>query len=102
LVFSLEDEVKNDPLLGQAANPSKLFTIETQNYPTWDGNMIYHDPSFKVYLGGSSGDDPDGDDTTPGGDGGNIGIPNIIGLASAITIGLIGSAYLTKKRLNKK
>ncbi|MBD3216274.1 MAG: hypothetical protein GF311_26910 [Candidatus Lokiarchaeota archaeon] len=96
LVFSIEDEVKDDPLLGQAANPSKLFTIETQNYPTWDGNTIYHDPSFKVYLGSSSGDDP------PDGDGGNIGIPNILGLVGGTMMGLIGSAYLIKKKSENK
>ncbi|MBD3214834.1 MAG: hypothetical protein GF311_19640 [Candidatus Lokiarchaeota archaeon] len=99
LVFSIEDEVKDDPLLGQAANPSKFFTIETQNYPTWSGNAIYHDPSFKLFLGDSSGDDPpDGDDTTPGGDGGNIGIPNILGLVSILSIGSLLSIYAMKKK----
>ncbi|TXT62005.1 MAG: hypothetical protein BAJALOKI3v1_700026 [Promethearchaeota archaeon] len=50
LVFTIEDEVKNDPLIGQAATPSKLFTIETKNYPKWSGNGIYHDPSFKIQI----------------------------------------------------
>ncbi|TFF97246.1 MAG: hypothetical protein EU541_08470 [Promethearchaeota archaeon] len=51
LVFSLDDIVKEDPLLNGTGNTTRLVSIETKNYPVWGGNAIYHDPSLKAYIG---------------------------------------------------
>lgn len=95
LVFTIENEIEDDPLIGKNATPSKIFTIETQNYPKWAGNGIYHDPSFKVYLADSPANG------TPTGGTEEIGILNILGITNAIMIGVVLSIYITKKQLKE-
>jgi len=51
LVFSLDDTIKDDPILKPATNTRRIVSIETENYPVWSGNAIYHDPSLKTFIG---------------------------------------------------
>ena len=53
VVFSLSeiDVVKNDPSFN---NASHLYCIETQNYPTWSGEKLIHDPTITAYYKTSS------------------------------------------------
>lgn len=89
IIFSLENVIKNDNLIGAGMNRYKFISIATQNYPKWSGNAFYHDPSFKVYF------EEIPTQTTPNGE---IGIPNIIGLVSALMIGFFMSLLLIEKK----
>jgi len=92
IMFSLEDVVKDDLLIGEGTSPSKVVSLATQNYPQWDGNGFYHDPSFKVYF------EEIPTQITPDGE---IGIPNVIGLIGAIMSGIIISLYYKKRHIKK-
>jgi hypothetical protein len=47
LIYALENEVEGDENFEQFTG---LYTIATQNYPTWSGEKMVHDPTFTVYY----------------------------------------------------
>jgi len=52
-IFSLGDLdlVKLDP---QLSNAISLYNVEIQNYPTWSGYELIHDPTLTIYHSGTS------------------------------------------------
>ena len=98
-IFTLGDIdlVKLDPLF---SNAFSLYNIEIQNYPTWSGYELIHDPTLTIYHNGTSDpqqDDPDFPD-----------IPDIPGIISGydlyIFAGIIGviTIVLVRKKKFKK
>jgi hypothetical protein len=89
-VFALGDLdlVKLDPDFDSAFS---LFNIEIQNYPTWSGYEIIHDPTLTIYHG-----QQDSDDTGP------IAIPGYDLCVIAVIIGVITILIARKKKLCKK
>ncbi len=63
-IFTLEDldEVKFDPQLNDALS---LYNIEIQNYPTWSGYELIHDPTLTIYHGQQDFDDNDDNPIVP-------------------------------------
>jgi len=47
IVFSLEDVVGGNPAF---SNFTSYYGVETQNYPTWAGRRLVHDPTFTAYY----------------------------------------------------
>ncbi|MBD3201304.1 MAG: hypothetical protein GF316_14910 [Candidatus Lokiarchaeota archaeon] len=82
LIFSLEDMVALDPIIGSTTQRNRLFSIETKNYPVWSGNGIYHDPIFRTYFDHSLN---------------QIGMLNVFGLVGGALLGIIISTYLYRK-----
>jgi len=95
-IFSLGDLdlVKLDP---QLSNALSLYNIEIQNYPTWSGYELVHDPTLTIYHNGTSApqqeipDDPD----LPGA---------ILGYNLYVFAGIIGviTTIITKRKKFKK
>jgi len=76
-LFSLDDFVAQDPSFTVADN---LFSMETQNYPIWNGEKLVHDPSLSIYFAGTP-DDPLGenDEAIP-----SYNLPLLIGAISVV------------------
>ncbi|MFX1504662.1 MAG: hypothetical protein ACFFDC_00985 [Promethearchaeota archaeon] len=51
-LFALDDFVAQDVSF---AVQDSLFSMETQNYPTWSGEKLVHDPSLAIYFKSSEG-----------------------------------------------
>jgi hypothetical protein len=47
LLYNIEDIVAADPTFNVV---DKLYKIETQNYPVWNGEKLLHDPTFTIYY----------------------------------------------------
>ena len=105
-IFTLEDIdlVKLDPQFSSAIS---LYNVEIQNYPTWSGYELVHDPTLTIYHGQqeSNDDDDDTDDPEDPPDNTPDPVPTtipgydlwiVIGLTSVITVFL-----MKKKRLKK-
>jgi hypothetical protein len=49
-IFSLDDFVAQD---ASFVPIDTLFSMETQNYPLWNGEKLVHDPSLSIYFAGT-------------------------------------------------
>ncbi len=80
-IFTLNelDLVKLDPQLNDAFS---LYTIEMQNYPTWSGYQLIHDPTLTIYHGDTNSPQQQNPDAIAGYDlfifSGLVGIITII------------------------
>jgi hypothetical protein len=83
-----------------------LYNIEIQNYPTWSGFEIIHDPTLTIYHGQQDPDDddtPDDPDDTPDDTPDNVP-PAIPGYDLCVVTGIIGviSVIIAKRKKLKK
>ena len=94
-IFTLGDIdlVKLDPLF---SNAFSLYNIEIQNYPTWSGYELIHDPTLTIYHNGTSDTQQDPD------------IPDIPGIISGYDLyifagitGVITIVLVRKKKFKK-
>ena len=76
-LFSLDDFVAQDTSFIVVDD---LFSMETQNYPLWNGEKLVHDPSLSIYFAGTP-DDPLGEngESIP-----SYNLPLLIGVVSVI------------------
>lgn len=110
-IFAVESLVDADPTFTVV---DRIYEIETINYPEWGGYALRHDPQLNTFYGENPTVDddedtpPDGEDSPPddNGDGDDtpsdpfsIGIPNIVGMAGALFLGIIISINIGKKRI---
>jgi len=91
VVFSLEDIIAGDP---RFVNFESYYTVTTQNYPTWSGNKLVHDPTFTAYYGLASRASR-GEEIING----FLFIPLIA--TSAITIVILARTFRKKRRLKQ-
>jgi hypothetical protein len=85
-LFSLDDIVAAKSSFTVVDN---LFSMETQNYPLWNGEKLIHDPSLTIYFAlDDTVDDPPPDDPPPLGDipGAipSFNLPFLIGIVSTV------------------
>ena len=89
LIFTLEDLVKDRQGF---QNPSRLYSIEIQNYPIWSGEKFSHDPTLTAFFETSS--QPSGPDM-----GIIIGMIAAIGITSIVATGIFIMIKLKGKRI---
>ena len=93
-IFTLGDLdlVKLDPQFDDAIS---LYNIEMQNYPTWSGCEIIHDPTLTIYHGQQGSNNDDDDDPIT---------PLIPGYDLCVVAGIIGliSVIIAKRNKFKK
>ena len=77
-LFSLDDFVAQDPSFIVA---DELFSMETQNYPQWNGEKLVHDPTLSIYFSEA----PNVDDS-PVGDIPSYNLPILIGVVSVLIV----------------
>ena len=79
-IFSLDDIVAQDTSF---VVQDDLFSMETQNYPIWNGEKLVHDPSLSIYFA----ETPSEIDGDPNGTGEAIpsyNLPILIGVISVV------------------
>ncbi|KKL66118.1 hypothetical protein LCGC14_2148180 [marine sediment metagenome] len=93
-LFSLDDIVAQDTSFVVVDD---LFSMETQNYPIWNGEKLEHDPSLSIYFAGESSVDDsqvnDPIDLIP-----SYNLPIIIGVVSVVMV-IIMKKLRTKHRI---
>ncbi|KKM72590.1 hypothetical protein LCGC14_1419010 [marine sediment metagenome] len=94
ILFSLDDIVAQDTSF---VVQDDLFSMETQNYPIWNGEKLEHDPSLSIYFAGESSVDDsqvnDPIDLIP-----SYNLPIIIGVVSVVMV-IIMKKLRTKHRI---
>ena len=92
-IFSLEDLdlVKLDSRFNDAFS---LYNIEIQNYPTWSGYELIHDPTLTIYHGDANSPQQQIPDAIPGYD-----LFIFSGLVGIITVILIKKKKIKKSNL---
>ncbi|KKK43927.1 MAG: hypothetical protein Lokiarch_22690 [Candidatus Lokiarchaeum sp. GC14_75] len=78
IIFSLDDIVAQDTSFVVV---DSLFSMETQNYPIWNGEKLVHDPSLSIYFAGTTSEnDPNGaGESIP-----SYNLPILIGVISVL------------------
>ena len=88
-LFALDDIVAQDTSF---VVQDSLFSMETQNYPLWNGEKLIHDPSLSIYFAGMTGadpiedppDDPPNDPSVPTSLIPSYNLPILIGVVSVL------------------
>ena len=95
-IFTLGDLdlVKLDPRFSDAFS---LYSIEMQNYPTWSGYELIHDPTLTIYHGSTSPPEQPVPDAISG-----YNPYFLVGFVGMITIILVRKKGITEKKRLKK
>ncbi|MHA2336152.1 MAG: hypothetical protein ACXACX_02565 [Candidatus Hodarchaeales archaeon] len=76
-IFSLDDIVAQE---ASFVPVDDLFSMETENYPLWNGEKLVHDPSLSIFFAGIPGEPNKPGESIP-----SYNFPLLLGIISIVT-----------------